>query len=83
MPLGYVTRTIDLELGAQKQVGVFMKEHQTLLGFTTKTRGLQLGAQPPHSFTPFKKGPPLVKDDETRGREFLCWSFQDDCSSIC
>jgi len=70
MPLGSVTRTRDLELGAQ--VRVLMKEHQTLLGFTTKTESLKLGTQPPHSFTPFKKGPPLVKDDETRGREFLC-----------
>jgi hypothetical protein len=83
MPLGFVTKTRDLELGAQKQVGVLMKEHQTLLGFTTKTRGLKRGAKPLHRFTLFKKGPPLVKDDETIGREFLCWSFQNGCSSIC
>jgi hypothetical protein len=80
MPLGSVTRTRDLELGAQ--VRVLMKEHQTLLGFTTKTESFKLGTQPLHSFTPFKRGPPLVKDDETRGREFLCWSFQNNCSSI-
>jgi len=36
MTLGFVTRTGDLEHGAQKQVGMPMKEHQTLLGFTTK-----------------------------------------------
>jgi hypothetical protein len=40
MPLGSVTRTRDLELGAQ--VRVLMKEHQTLLGFTTKTESLKL-----------------------------------------
>jgi hypothetical protein len=27
MPLGSVTKTGNLELGAQKQVGVLMKEH--------------------------------------------------------
>jgi len=72
MPLGSITRIGDFEVGTQKQVGVLMKEHYTLLGFTAKTRGLKLGAQPPHSFTPYKKGPPLVEDDETIGREFLC-----------
>jgi hypothetical protein len=72
MPLGSITKTRDLELEAQKQVGVHMKEHQTLLGITAKTRGLKLGTQPLHNFTPYKKGPPFVKDDETIGREFFC-----------
>jgi hypothetical protein len=44
MPLGYVTRNEDLELEAQKQFGMPMKEHQTLLGITTKTKGFKLGA---------------------------------------
>jgi hypothetical protein len=70
--LGSVTKIGGLELEAQKQVGLLMKEHQTLLGFTAKTRGFKLGAQPPCSFTPYKKEPPLVEDDETIGREFLC-----------
>jgi hypothetical protein len=70
--LGFVTTTRNLELGAQKQVGVLMKEHYTLLGFPTKTKGLKLGAQPPCIFTPYKKGPPLIEDDETTCREFIC-----------
>jgi hypothetical protein len=36
MPLGSVIRIKDFEHGAQKQVGMLMKEHQTFLGFTTK-----------------------------------------------
>jgi hypothetical protein len=56
MPLGFVTRTRDLELGAQKKVGMLMKEHQTLLGFVAKTKGLKLGTRPLHSLTPYKKG---------------------------
>ncbi len=49
-----------------------MKEHYTLLGFPSKTKGLKLGAQPPCIFTPYKKGPPLIEDDETTCREFIC-----------
>jgi hypothetical protein len=49
-----------------------MKEHQTFLSITAKIRSLKLGAQSLHSFTPYKKGPILVENDETIGREFLC-----------
>jgi hypothetical protein len=81
--LGIITKTGNLEFGAQKQVGMPMMEHWALLGFIVKTMNFELGAQPPCSFTPYKKEPPPLKNDETIGREFLCWSFQDDSSSIC
>jgi hypothetical protein len=42
--LGSVTRNGDLELEAQKQFGMLMKEHQTLVGINTKTKGFKLGA---------------------------------------
>jgi hypothetical protein len=64
MSLGFITRTRYLELEAKKQVGVLMKEHQTLLGIIARTKGFKLKAQPLRNFTPYKKGPPLVKDDE-------------------
>jgi hypothetical protein len=83
MPLGSITKTGDLKLGTQKQVGMLMKKHLALLGFTAKIKGFELGAQPSCSFTPYNKGPSLVEDDETIGREFLCWSFRDNSSSIC
>jgi hypothetical protein len=68
---------------SQKQVGVPVKEHQTPLGSVAWTRDLELGAQPPCTLTPYKKGPPPVKD-ETKGRKLLCWFFlQYDCSSSC
>jgi hypothetical protein len=70
--LGFVTRTENLELETHKQFGMPMKEHRTLLSITANTKGFKLGAQPFHGFTPYKKGHPLVKDDETIGREFLC-----------
>jgi hypothetical protein len=59
-PLGSITRTEDLELETQKQFGMPMQEDQTLLGITAKTKDFKLGAQPFHSFTLYKKGPPLV-----------------------
>jgi hypothetical protein len=37
--------------------------------YVTKTRDLELGAQPPCNFTPYKKGPLLVEDDETKSRK--------------
>jgi hypothetical protein len=81
--LGSITKTRDLELGTQKQVGMPMKEYLALLSFIAKIKGFELGAQPPRSFTPYNKGPSLVEDDETIGKEFLCWSFQDNSFSIC